>query len=363
MGCGILEHVLVTGGAGYIGSHACKALAQAGITPVTFDNLATGHAEAVRFGPLVEGDLGDRAALDAAFARYAPVAVMHFAALSLVGEAMRDPGRYWRNNALGALNLIEAALAAGCRDMVFSSTCAVYGDQDGVLLDEGSPLAPLNAYGASKRAVEDMLRDFGASHGLRSVIFRYFNVAGADPEGEIGEDHDPETHLIPVILQAITGARPELVIFGADYATPDGTCIRDYVHVGDLVDAHLQGLAWLGDPAHRATRLAGGGARVFNLGSGQGCSVGEVIERCVAVTGRKVPWRFGPRRAGDATRLVAGSTRAQAELGWAPRHDLDAMIAHAWAWHQRQHNSGRGRPPDTGLRHKGGRKGGYTERE
>ena len=323
-------HVLVTGGAGYIGSHACKALRAAGHVPVCVDNLSTGFAEAVRFGPLERLDLADSAALADVFARYRPVAVLHFAAFSQVGEAMAHPGKYWRNNVLGALSLIETMLAAGCRDLVFSSTCAVYGEHDGVTLDEDTPQAPLNAYGASKRAIEDMIRDFAASDGLRAVTFRYFNVAGADPEAEIGERHDPETHLIPVLLQAIAGMRRELVVHGRDYATPDGTCIRDYVHVTDLVRAHLLGLDWL---------AAGRGPRVFNLGTGRGYSVGEVIARARAVTGLEVPARYGPRRAGDATRLVSGSTRAAAELGWTPQASLDDMIAHAWTWHRRLHGN------------------------
>ncbi|MCC6000485.1 MAG: UDP-glucose 4-epimerase GalE [Pararhodobacter sp.] len=320
-----MRTVLVTGGAGYIGSHACKALSARGYLPVTVDNLSTGWAQAVRYGPLVQADLTDRAALDAAFREHAPVAVMHFAASSLVGEAMRDPAKYWRNNVMGALTLIEAAVAAECRDLVFSSTCAVYGEQDGVVLTEESALAPLNAYGSSKRAIEEMLRDFGASDGLRRVIFRYFNVAGADPEGEVGECHRPETHLIPVMLEAIDGQRAELVVHGNDYPTHDGTCIRDYVHVTDLAAAHVLGLEWL---------LAGRDSRVFNLGTGSGFSVQEVINHARAATGRKVPHRFGPRRSGDAACLVSGSKRALDELGWEPRHSsLKRMIADAWAWH------------------------------
>lgn len=318
--------VLVTGGAGYIGSHACKVLAARGYRPVCFDNLSTGWAEAVRFGPFVQADLLDRAALDRAFADYTPVAVMHFAAFSQVGEATADPGKYWRNNVLGSLTLIEAALAAGCRDLVFSSTCATYGDQDGVMLNEDSPQRPLNAYGSSKRTVEEMLRDFGRSAGLRSVIFRYFNVAGADPDSEVGECHRPETHLIPLMLEAIDGKRPELVINGDDYPTPDGTCMRDYVHVMDLVDAHLLGIEWL---------LAGRESRVFNLGTGAGFTVKEVIDHARAATGHKVPHRYGPRRAGDAACLVSGSQRALKELGWNPtRSSLKVMIRDAWAWHQ-----------------------------
>ncbi len=321
-----MANILVTGGAGYIGSHACKALAQAGHTPVTFDNISTGWADAVRFGPLERGDLLDRARLDEVFATHQPAAVMHFAALSQVGESMAQPGKYWRNNVSGSLNLIEAAVDAGCLDFVFSSTCATYGDQDGVVLDENSDQAPINAYAASKRAIEDMLRDFENAHGLRSVIFRYFNVAGADPDGEIGEQHIPETHLIPAMIEAIQGKRDGLTVFGDDYDTPDGTCIRDYVHVSDLVDAHVLGLNWLKD---------GKGSRVFNLGTGSGFSVREVIDASRAVTNREVPHTIGPRRAGDAVKLVSGSTRAATELGWTPkRSDMATMIADAWRWHQ-----------------------------
>ncbi|MCV2879090.1 UDP-glucose 4-epimerase GalE [Sedimentimonas flavescens] len=323
------KHVLVTGGGGYIGSHACKALRAAGYVPVTYDSFVTGWRDAVKFGPLEEGDLADRARLDAVFTKWQPVAVMHFAALSLVGESMQDPGKYWRANVLSSLNLIEAACAAGCLDFVFSSTCATYGDQDGVVLDETTPQRPINAYGGSKRAIEDMLRDFGLSHGLRAVIFRYFNVAGSDPEGEVGEFHRPETHLIPLMLDAIDGKRPALTVFGSDYPTPDGTCIRDYVHVCDLVDAHVLGLQWL---------EAGKGSEVFCLGTGQGFSVREVIAQSRAVTNREVPIIEGDRRPGDAAVLVSGSTKAMRELGWTPkRADLSTMIADAWRWHQSGH--------------------------
>lgn len=320
------EHVLVTGGAGYIGSHACKQLRAAGHVPVTFDNLSTGWREAVKFGPLVQGDLLDPAALARAFGEYRPVAVMHFAALSQVGESMTDPGRYWRENVTGALNLVQAALAAGCRRMVFSSTCATYGDQDGVLLDETTVQQPLNAYGGSKLAIEQILRDFGASDGLETVIFRYFNVAGADPEAEVGEFHRPETHLIPLVLDAALGRRDALTINGTDYPTRDGTCLRDYVHVMDLVDAHVLGLDWL---------MAGKGNAVFCLGSGTGFTVREVMARAAGITGREIPLREGPRRPGDAVSLVSGSQRAIEMLGWRPaRSTLDQMIADAWRWHQ-----------------------------
>ncbi|MAQ36378.1 UDP-glucose 4-epimerase GalE [Thioclava sediminum] len=320
------QHVLVTGGAGYIGSHACKALAAAGYVPVCFDNFSTGWKEAVKFGPAEEGDLADRSRLDEVFAKYQPIAVMHFAALSLVGESMQNPSKYWRTNVNCALNLIEAAVDAGCRNFVFSSTCATYGDQDGVVLNEDTEQRPINAYGGSKRAIEDMLRDFGASHGLNSVIFRYFNVAGADPDAEVGEQHIPETHLIPLMLDAIAGKRPALTVFGSDYATRDGTCIRDYVHVSDLVDAHVLGLKWLED---------GKPSRVFCLGSGNGFSVREVIDASRAVTNQDVPIVEGDRRPGDAAALVSGSKRATEELGWQPkRSDLSTMISDAWRWHQ-----------------------------
>ena len=321
-----MTNILVTGGAGYIGSHACKALRDAGFTPITYDNLVTGWEQAVKFGPFEQGDLQDRARLDAVFAQYKPAAVMHFAALSQVGEAMGQPGRYWHNNVGGSLSLLQAANDAGCLNFVFSSTCATYGDQDNVVLDETAAQHPLNAYGASKRAIEDMLVDFEAAHGLKHVIFRYFNVAGADPEAEVGEFHRPETHLVPLVLDAIDGKRDALTVFGEDYDTPDGTCIRDYVHVCDLVDAHVLGLRWLQD---------GKNSRVFNLGTGAGFSVREVMQAAEAVTGKPVPHVIGDRRAGDCTKLVSGSTRAVAELGWEPkRSDMASMIADAWKWHR-----------------------------
>lgn len=319
-------NILVTGGAGYIGSHACKALAKAGFTPVTFDNLSTGWRDAVRFGPFVEGDLTDRTAIDRAFAEHAPRAVLHFAALSRVDEAMAKPGLYWRNNVLGSLNLVEAAVEHGCLDFVFSSTCATYGDQDNLVLDETTSQMPINAYGASKLAVEQILRDFGATHGLRHVVFRYFNVAGADPEAQVGEFHRPETHLIPIVLDAVAGTRDGVTVHGTDYPTPDGTCVRDYVHVSDLVDAHLLGLRWL---------LDGKDSRVFNLGTGSGFSVREVIDAARRVTNREVPTSLGPRRPGDAVKLVSGSTRAEEELNWQPRKStMSRMIEDAWRWHQ-----------------------------
>ncbi len=324
-----MTKILVTGGAGYIGSHACKALAAAGYTPVTFDNLCTGWQDAVKFGPFEQGDLLDRARLDEVFKKHKPAAVMHFAALSQVGESMIDPGKYWRNNVSGSLNLIEAAADSGCLNVVFSSTCATYGEHDNIVLDENTPQKPVNSYGASKRAIEDILENFEASHGVKSVTFRYFNVAGADPEAEVGEFHQPETHLIPLMLDAIDGKRPALTIFGTDYDTPDGTCIRDYVHVCDLVDAHVLGIKWLEDKR---------GCRIFNLGTGNGFSVREVVDNSRSVTNRDVPIVEGERRPGDCTRLVSGSSRAVTELGWEPtRSDMASMIADAWRWHQNGH--------------------------
>lgn len=323
------KSVLVTGGAGYIGSHACKALKQAGYTPITVDNLSTGWEDAVKFGPFEKGDLLDRAWLDDVFARHKPVAVMHFAAFSQVGESMSDPAKYWRNNVVGSLTLIEAAVAAKCMNFVFSSTCATYGDQDNVVLDEDSVQLPINSYGASKKAIEDILANFEQAFGLNAVIFRYFNVAGGDPEGEVGEFHQPETHLVPLLLDAISGKRDALTVFGTDYETPDGTCIRDYVHVCDLVDAHVLGLKWLEE---------GKGSRVFNLGTGKGFSVREVIDFARRVTNMDVPIVEGARRPGDCTKLVSGSARAENELGWAPaRSDLDNMIRDAWGWHKSGH--------------------------
>lgn len=323
--------VLVTGGAGYIGSHACKVLSQAGFLPVTVDNLSTGWAEAVKFGPLEQADLQDRARLDEIFGKHRPIAVMHFAAFSQVGESMSDPGLYWRNNVGGSLSLIEATVAAGCKNFVFSSTCATYGEQDGVALTEESPQAPINAYGASKRAIEDILENFASSHGLNHVIFRYFNVAGADPDGEVGEFHQPETHLIPLVLDAIDGKRDALTIYGTDYATPDGTCIRDYVHVMDLVDAHVLGLKWL---------LDGKGNAAFNLGTGTGFSVREVIKSSGSITNKEVPLIEGARRPGDCTKLVSGSEKARTVLGWEPsRSTMEAMVSDAWRWHQNGHYS------------------------
>ena len=319
-----MKHVLVTGGAGYIGSHACKALKNAGLIPVTFDNFSTGWKDSVKFGPYVRGDLLNKKDIDIVFKKYSPIAVMHFAALSQVGESIIKPHIYWKNNVLGSLNLIQSAIEHSCMNFIFSSTCATYGDQDNVILDESCVQKPTNAYGASKLAVEHMLNHFDIAHGLKYVIFRYFNVAGADSESQIGEFHKPETHLIPLILDAINNQNTSLTINGTDYDTPDGTCIRDYIHVCDLVDTHILGFKWLQDSRQ---------SRIFNLGSGKGYSVREVIKQVEIVTQNKVPLKEGPRRKGDCARLVSGSVRATNELKWnSDRSTLDQMILDAWKW-------------------------------
>ncbi len=314
--------ILVTGGAGYIGSHACKALAARGYLPVTYDNLSTGHAGAVKWGPLEQGDLADRQRLDAVLAQYRPEAVLHFAGSCYVGESIEHPEKYYRNNVVGTLVLLEAMLARAVDRIVFSSSCATYGVSQTVPIVETMAQSPINPYGRTKWMIEIMLRDFSAAHGLAWTALRYFNAAGADPDGEIGEDHDPETHLIPLALHAAAGTGPALTIFGDDYDTPDGTCIRDYVHVSDLADAHVLALAALLDGAESAA---------FNLGTGRGHSVREVIDAVERVTGRKVPFKIGPRRPGDPAVLVADATLAQSALGWSPAMaGLDGMVRTAW---------------------------------
>jgi UDP-arabinose 4-epimerase len=318
------RNILVTGGAGYIGSHACKALAQAGYTPIAYDNLVYGHREAVRWGPLEVADIADRARLDAVIAQYRPEAVMHFAAYAYVGESVQDPAKYYRNNVAGTLTLLEALVHHGIRHIVFSSTCATYGIPERTPIDEDHPQHPINPYGASKLMIERMLQDFDAAYALRSVSLRYFNAAGADPDGEIGEDHDPETHLIPLALQAALGQREALQVFGTDYPTPDGSCIRDYIHVTDLAQAHVQALDYLAN---------GGVTTALNLGTGRGHSVLEVIEAARKVTGRDIPVVHTDRRPGDPPVLTAGAARAHSVLGWQPRYNnLAEILGHAWAW-------------------------------
>jgi len=320
--------VLVTGGAGYIGSHACKALARAGWQPVAYDNLVYGHPRAVKWGPLERGDILDAARLDAVLAQYKPKAVMHFAAFAYVGESVTDPAKYYTNNIYGTQMLLDAARRAGIDRFVFSSTCATYGLPQRETLDEAHPQAPINPYGFTKLVVERMLADYRSAYGLRSIALRYFNAAGADPDGEVGESHDPETHLIPLLLGAGLGRRPAITVFGRDYATPDGTCIRDYIHVADLASAHVAAVERLeGEPARPA----------YNLGTGNGHSVQQVIDRAGALIGQPVPHKDGPRRPGDPDRLVAAAALAHAELGWQPRHsDLDTILKTALAWETRQ---------------------------
>ena len=321
-----MARILVTGGAGYIGAHGCKALRAAGHEPIVFDNFRTGWRDAVKFGEMIEGDLLDLDALKAAFAQAKPEAVMHFAALSNVGESMADPELYWRNNVGGSLNLLTAMRDAGVGSIVFSSTAATYGEPDEDPITETARQAPINPYGVSKLAVEKMLDDFEKAHGIRSIAFRYFNVAGADPERQVGEHHVPETHLVPNVLDSVAGARDALTINGTDYPTPDGTCIRDYVHVMDLVDAHVLGTEWL---------LAGKESLRLNLGTGSGFSVREVVDAASEVVGETVPMNYGPRRPGDPARLVCDGTRAHEVLGWSPERSVMAqMIGDAWAWRQ-----------------------------
>jgi len=321
--------VLVTGGAGYVGSHACLRLAEAGYRPVVYDDLSNGHEAFVQWGPLEVGDIRDRARLAEAFARHRPVAVMHFAALIEVGESVKFPARFYETNVGGAANVIQAAQSAGVEAFVFSSTCATYGDPVQVPMDESHRQVPLNPYGRSKLMIEQALADMDAYQGMRSTALRYFNAAGADPGGRIGERHDPETHAVPLLLQAAQGRRAGFSIFGTDYDTRDGTAVRDYVHVLDLADAHVAAL----------TRLLGGGAsEVFNLGTGTGTTVRELIEAVKRITARDFPVDEAARRPGDAPALVADNTKARTMLDWSPRHSLDDIIAHAWAWHD-QHEA------------------------
>jgi len=319
--------VLVTGGAGYIGSHACKALAQAGYTPVVLDNLSRGHRDAVRWGPLVTGELADRELVTATLRRFDIAAVMHFAALAYVGESMTRPDLYFRNNVVDSLALLEAMHEVGLRHFVFSSSCATYGVPESVPIREISAQRPVNPYGESKLMVERLLHWYGAAYGFSYAALRYFNAAGADPEGEIGENHDPETHLVPLVLLAALGRRPQVDIYGTDYPTPDGSAIRDYIHVTDLADAHVRALRHL---------ERGGAGTALNLATGRGYSVREVIAAAERVTGRPVPRHEAPRRPGDPPVLVADATLAREVLDWVPHHsDLDTIIATAWKWHRR----------------------------
>ncbi len=316
--------VLVTGGAGYIGSHIAKALSAAGLEPVVFDNLSLGHRHAVQWGPLVEADLLDKAALDAVFTQYEIGAVIHAAGSAYVAESTINPQKYFRNNVTGSLNLLDAMVLHRVEQIVFSSSCTTYGLPLKLPMDETHPQSALSPYGESKLMVERFLLWYRAAYGLRSLALRYFNAAGADPDGQIGEEHDPETHLIPLAVRAAQGRGAVLTIFGDDFATPDGTAIRDYIHVTDLADAHVRALNYL---------EGGGTCTALNLGSGRGCSIREVIRSVERVSGRSVPWRLAPRREGDAPAMVADASRAAVELSWKPSFsNLDTLVETAWRW-------------------------------
>ncbi len=319
-----LVRILVTGGAGYVGSHAARLLAEAGHDVWIYDNLSRGHRAAALAGRLIEGELADRARLEAALKEQQVEAVMHFAAFALVGESVADPAMYYQNNVVCSLALLEAMRAAGVKRIVFSSTTATYGAPDRVPISEDEPQAPINPYGFSKLVVERALADYAEAYGFAYAALRYFNAAGASPAGDLGEDHDPESHLIPIVLQVALGQRDKITIFGDDYATPDGTCIRDYIHVHDLGSAHVKALE----------RLTPGEGLKLNLGTGRGFSVREVIETCRRVTGRPIPEVIGQRRPGDPPELVADSRRAQERLDWKPEYpELEAIVETAWRWH------------------------------
>ena len=321
-------HVLVVGGAGYIGSHMVKHLAKTGCKVTTLDNLVSGHRDAVLHGDFVLGDLADKPMLRELFATTRFDAVMHFASFIQVGESVQKPAMYYENNVTNTLNLLDTMRLAGVDKFIFSSTAATFGEPQYSPIDEKHPQRPINPYGRSKLFVERILEDYEHAYGLRSVCLRYFNAAGADPGGQLGERHEPETHLIPLILQAASGRRPTISVFGRDYDTPDGTCIRDYIHISDLCTAHWLALLSL---------MNGAGSQRYNLGNGQGFSVQEVIDSALRVTGRDIPVVDALRRVGDPARLVADATLATQKLGWQPRFsDLDIMLAHAWQWEQRR---------------------------
>ena len=319
--------VFVTGGAGYVGSHCAKAFAEAGWTVITYDNLSRGHRDLVKWGELIEGDILDRDHLTETLTRIRPDAVAHFAAFAYVAESMAEPAMYYRNNVVGTMNLLDAIVAAGVQQMVFSSSCATYGISND-LITEDTAQNPINPYGETKKICEQMIRDYGAAHALRSVILRYFNAAGCDPEGQTGERHDPEPHVIPLAIRGAMDGTFTFNIFGGDYDTPDGTCVRDYVHVTDLADAHGRALDY----------LAGGGAsEIFNLGTGQGASVMDLADAVSNVAGKQVPRIIAERRPGDPPILVAGADKAKAVLGWEPKlSDLSTILTTAWAWFQRE---------------------------
>jgi UDP-glucose 4-epimerase len=318
------EKILVVGGAGYIGSHTCLLLAERGYEPVVYDNLSNGHEEFVRWGPFEQGDIRDRARLDEVIAKHKPKAVMHFAALIEVGESVKEPVAFYDNNVIGALTLLSCALNAGIDAFVFSSTCATYGLPERVPLDEQHPQAPINPYGRTKLIIEQALKDFGTYKNLRSVVLRYFNAAGADFEGRIGEWHTPETHAIPLAIDAALGRREGFKVFGTDYDTRDGSCVRDYIHVLDLADAHVRAVDYL---------LAGGSTVELNLGTGTGTTVKELLNTISEISGRPFPVTYADRREGDSTTLVANNDKAREVLGWDPQYTLRDIISSAWQWH------------------------------
>jgi UDP-glucose 4-epimerase len=321
-----MTKVLVVGGAGYIGSHMVKMLGRNGCSMTTLDDLSSGHRDAVMCGDFVQGDMGDRAVLDTVLSRGFD-AVMHFASFIQVGESVQQPAKYYQNNVVNTLTLLDAMRAHGVDRFIFSSTAATFGEPQYSPIDERHPQQPINAYGRTKLMVEQVLADYEQAYGLRSASLRYFNAAGADPEGQLGERHEPETHLIPLVLQAASGRRPKIGVFGRDYDTPDGTCVRDYIHIEDLCSAHWLALQSL---------MEGAGSQAYNLGNGQGFSVQEVIDTAQQVTGRSIAVVNGPRRAGDPARLVADSSLIREKLGWEPRYaDLATIVAHAWAWETR----------------------------
>ena len=323
-----MKKILVTGGAGYIGSHACKELSKRGYQPVVFDNLVYGHEEAVKWGPLYKGDLFDTELLKSVIKKEKIEAVLHFAAYAYVGESVKDPMKYYRNNVMGTLHLLQACVDEGITQFIFSSTCATYGMPEIVPIDENCPQNPINPYGQTKLMIEKVLRDLCQSSSFRAVALRYFNASGADLENEIGESHDPETHLIPLTLLAATDSSKPLTVFGRDYPTPDGTCIRDYIHVTDLALAHILALEKINDLPEKFS--------VFNLGTGNGYSVAQILAEAEKVTGKKIPHTWGPRREGDPPQLVAAGNKARQVLGWKPVHsDLPTILKTAWNWHQR----------------------------
>ena len=319
-------NILVVGGAGYIGSHMCKYLAQNNHTPIVLDNLIYGHREAVKWGPFIEGTMENKDILDSIFSEYEIEAVMHFAAFAYVGESVTEPGKYYNNNVVATISLLEEMRKHNIMKFIFSSTCATYGEPVEIPITESHQQKPINPYGRSKLMVEQILDDYQNAYGLNSISLRYFNAAGADPDGEIGEDHDPETHLIPLILQTAIGKRDEIAVFGNDYPTEDGTCIRDYIHVTDLSQAHLLAL-------EKLMNNSPGGK--YNLGNGDGVSVRKVIDAAREITGKKIPSRIAERRPGDPATLIGSSEKAIKELGWKPKFaDLNYILETAWRWHK-----------------------------